>query len=564
MPKRSTNDTKFLDPLTYFTDREEIVRTFKDFLRSASTSPLLLAIMGNSGTGKTFLTSYLIRSVCPKTWDSGRISFAFPEEPDFQSILNALEEVLIGCVPEPSTQDYLLKKVECYNKYGVPINVTINQFVGAKGGSEVSDVNQNVRIEVLNRLRDDLSDALVALSKHRERPLCLFIDGYERLAEINLELVKWLFSKILHRLTKAASYPLRVVTCGWEWPNDVDVEPFYISDTLELRDFNLFQVKSYLKKRRVIVQPANSASPDQEEELISAFYELTQGHPLVLGLAVAYFFKLKRHERDAQSLKADKQLIDYEARVKFLDQRLVTRLKEPYLTLLLWGPILRSFDQAALQTLLSMNTEGEGTASSKLDDKAYERFLLYPFITRKSRSRNDFSFHSLVRRVRLEALRLHPPTKEQLHRKIAEYYMETANAKQELDVVSMGDSFNSDNAEWLLGTSEEKFRALLEWFYHTLQVKNLQSSAFTVWEILTERAINAAYLPRARLLLELTQQLTEEGEPFLSENSDAYYRYSIWYDRFLEKQNARKISSNWEISSTLPLPPTTLGAIDGS
>src|SRR5258708_3016117 len=284
MPKRSTNDTKILDPLTYFTDREEIVDTFKNFLRSASTSPLLLAIMGNSGTGKTFLTSYLIRSVCPKTWDSGQISFAFPEEPDFQSILKGLEEVLIGCVPEPSTQDYLAKKEECYNKYGAPINVTINQFVVAKGGSEVSDVNQNVQIEVLNRLRDDLSDALVALSEHRERPLCLFIDGYERLAEINLELVKWLFSKILPRITKSATYPLRVVTCGWEWPSDVYVEPFYIIDTLELRDFNLFQVKSYLKKRGVIVQPANSASPDQEE-LISAFYELTEGHPLVLRLA---------------------------------------------------------------------------------------------------------------------------------------------------------------------------------------------------------------------------------------------------------------------------------------
>ena len=91
------------DPLDSFTDREQIVQLFKDLLRSARPGlPHVLAVKGNSGTGKTFLTSYLAAKICPTLhWHVGHLSFA-QSLPNFRSILTALEAVLKDCVPHQS------------------------------------------------------------------------------------------------------------------------------------------------------------------------------------------------------------------------------------------------------------------------------------------------------------------------------------------------------------------------------------------------------------------------------------------------------------------------------
>jgi len=76
------------NPLDTFTDREEILGLFQRALHSAQSGQLhLLAVKGNSGTGKTFLISYLIHRICPQFhWQSGLISFA-QSRPDFRTIL---------------------------------------------------------------------------------------------------------------------------------------------------------------------------------------------------------------------------------------------------------------------------------------------------------------------------------------------------------------------------------------------------------------------------------------------------------------------------------------------
>jgi tetratricopeptide (TPR) repeat protein len=538
-PPAST-DIIYRDPLDSFTDREAILNVFEQSLRTIQPGQLrVLAIKGNSGTGKTFLISYLTRRVYPRlNWRSGQLSFAPRSTPNFRSILVGLEDALKGCVPRESLKRYREKRDEyngLFDKYRASIIITLN--VEASDQSSISNVDQNVQVNAQLRerelhLRSELTRALVELSEESTSPLCLFIDGYERLAEGDLELDGWLWEELLLELAKASPQPLLVVTCGWELPANAAIKPF--SYSAELDDFDLAQVGSYLEKQEVIADTAEP-TPAGQDELTSTFYELTKGHPLVLGLAVTYFKQLDSHERTAQSLRTNKPLVDEQARVEFLEDRLLYRLPEPYRTLLERGPILRHFDQAALQALLNVETEGAATTVSKLDDRTYDRFLRYPFINQGSAlgsapALTQPTVHDLVRRVRLEALRRHHPgTKEKLHRKMAEYYREIVEAEREQEKARIESLFKDANedgsskpdyAEWLAEIPEKEFRAQLEYLYHALQVKELQSSTFEVWRKLigqVGRAMSRWRHRQEELLLELVTQLIEEAQAMLGQ-----------------------------------------------
>jgi tetratricopeptide (TPR) repeat protein len=559
MPRQPTSmDIIFHDLLDSFTDREAILNLFEQSLGTIQPGQLrVLAIKGNSGTGKTFLISYLTRRVCPRlNWQSGQLSFA-QSTPDFRSILMGIEDALKDCVPRESLKRYREKRDEYnrrFDEYRASIIITLN--VEASDQSSISNVGQSVQVNAQLRerelhLRSELTRALIELSEESTSPLCLFIDGYERLTEGDLELDGWLWEELLLELAKASPQPLLVVTCGWERPANAAIKPF--SYSAELGDFDLAQVRSYLEKQEVITGMAEP-TPAGQDELTSTFYELTKGHPLVLGLAVTYFKQLDSHEHTAQSLRANRPLVDEQARVEFLEDRLLKRLPEPYRTLLERGPVLRHFDQAALQALLNVETEGAATTVSKLDDRTYDRFLRYPFINQGSASGSapaltQPTFHDLVRRVRLEALRRHHPgTKEKLHRKMAEYYREIVEAEREQEKARIESLFKDANgdgsskpdyAEWLAEIPEKEFRAQLEYLYHALQVKELQGSAFEVWRKLigqVGRAVSGWRHQQEELLLELVKQLVEEDEPFIRKANFPYGQYLFWYAHFLTQE----------------------------
>jgi len=552
----SSTDITYRDPLDSFTDREAILNLFEQSLRSIQPGQIrLLAVKGNSGTGKTFLVSYLTQRILPAlNWQSGQLSFA-QSTPDFRTILAGLEGALKGCVPRESLKQYRDRCDEYNRRFDeYRAAITISLSVEASEQSSISNVSQSVQVNAQLRerelqLRSELTRALVELAEESAHGLCLFIDGYERLLEGDPELDGWLWEKVLLDLAKASPPPLLVVTCGWERPNNAAIKPF--SHPTDLNDFNLAQVRSYLEKQEVIASTGEPTLQGQEE-LVKAFYELTKGHPLVLGLAVTYFMQLASHERTAQSLRANRPLVDEQARVQFLEDRLLNRLPEPHRTLLERGPILRHFDQAALQALLSAESgNGAATEGGKLDDRTYDHFLRYPFINQGSAPGSapalaQPTFHDLVRRVRLEALRHHhPETKEQLHRTMADYYWEVVEAEQKRGEGHVGDGSEdagvrslsrSDYAEWLAEIPVHEFRALLEYLYHALQMEEWQEDAFEEWLELTGRAVNRWRRRQAGPLLELVQQLAEEGEPFLSKTSDSYGQYLAWYSRFLEQE----------------------------
>src|SRR5204862_424456 len=137
-----------------------------------------LAIRGNSGTGKTFLISYLTTHICPNLgWKSGQLSFA-QSLPDFRAILAGLEAGFKGCVPHQSLQKYRDKRDEynrSFDEYRATI--TIQQSVEAKDRSFASSINQNIQVDAQLRerelqLRAELTRILVELSEDSGYPLC--------------------------------------------------------------------------------------------------------------------------------------------------------------------------------------------------------------------------------------------------------------------------------------------------------------------------------------------------------------------------------------------------------
>ncbi len=552
MAKRAHIDNTFRDPLGDFTDREDILELFERYLQSPHGGDYLLAIKGNSGTGKTFLISYLSRHVCPQLkqrWHTGNLSFAQSDIPNFQNMLTVMESVLEGCVPTDIFQNYYeecKEYIRSFNEYRNAITVKVD--VKAEGQSSISDVIASPQVDAQVRtrelhLRAQLSKALVEVSKSRQQPLCLFIDDFERLNDATPELVSWFFRDVLQGLSKASAHPLRIVTCGWKAPSTIAVEPFRVQ-LFELKDFDLVHVQEYLE--RYGITSATNTHPTHE--LVAAFYELTKGHPLVLGLAVTYFNELPSRERTAASLHTRRTLVDEKARIEFLEERLLQRLPEPFRTLLERGPILRAFDQSALRILLSANIEGI-PALGTLDDRSYEQFLQYPFINRENGLDNTLmaqpTFHDLVRRVQLEALRHHhPETKEQLHLTMIDYYMQRIDIELELQKTysaNVKDSFMSAYAEWFTEIPEKAFKMLLEFFYHSLQVRELQNDVFKAWENIIEVLVDKRQRKRSGQLLEVIRQLTEEGESFLDKSSNSYGRYLVWHTRFLEQEEA-----SWE------------------
>ena len=534
-PNNNATPRNLLDS---FTDRERILAKFTHLLGSTQAGEFrLLAIKGNSGTGKTFLIEYLSKRVCPPAgWQTGVLAFA-QSFPDFRTILDGLEDAFKQCVPRESLKSYRTQRdayKHSFDEYRV--SITINQHVDAQEASSVSQtqMSASVNAELRRRelqLRAELTRALLELAEECESPLCLLLDGYERLAETDPELASWLWEEVLLNLPRHTPHPLLVVCCGWDHPLNAALQPFTTYE--ELDDFDTLRVKDYLHAQSIL--PSDTSAQDA---LVNAFYTLSQGHPLVLSLAVAYFQTLPEAERTPQSLHTHSPLITEEARVQWLEERLLKRLPEPHRTLLERGPILRSFDQSALQALLQLDGDKQNYV---LDDRTYAQFLNYPFINRKNAQGNELlafpTFHDLARQVRIDSLRrLHPDTKQQLHDVMAEYHGRIAAVLQQRNTSSQVPSNNSPYSEWFVEIPEQEFRALLELLYHGLQMYEIQDKAFNAWQKLVGQVVEGWRPKQAGPLLEMVRQLAEDGEPFFNKRSNTYGQYLMWYSRFLEQE----------------------------
>src|SRR2546423_7699161 len=263
MPQSSQSNAEndYRHPLDTFTDREAILALFEHTLRSARAGQLhLLAVKGNSGTGKTFLVSYLTERVCPRfQWQFGQMRFA-QSVPDFRTILLGLEDALKGGVPSARLEHYRAARNEYnhrFDEYKTAINIGLIQQHTVASGEQSSIANSPQSIQINTQLherevhlRSELTRALLELAEESEHPLCLFVDGYERLTEAAPELIGWFWEEVVPRLAKALPYPFQVITSGWQWPSNAALEPFI--PRAELTAFDVEQMKGILAKQEAI------------------------------------------------------------------------------------------------------------------------------------------------------------------------------------------------------------------------------------------------------------------------------------------------------------------------
>jgi len=169
--------------------------------------------------------------------------------PDFRTILLRLEDALKGNVPSARLEHYRAARDEYnrrFDEYKATISIgSIQQHMVASGEqSSIANSPQSIQInaqlhERELHLRSELTRTLLELAEADQKPLSLFIDGYERLTALDSELVGWLWEEVLPGLARAIPHPFLVTTCGWEWPSDAAIEPFM--RRAELTDFDAEQ-----------------------------------------------------------------------------------------------------------------------------------------------------------------------------------------------------------------------------------------------------------------------------------------------------------------------------------
>ena len=203
----------FRDLLDSFTDREQILALFNEFLSAARPGKLsLLAIKGNGGAGKTFLPSYLDERICPELgWQTCRISFA-EADLDFRFLLDAIGDALERYVPHDSFERYTAECNEFIRSFDAyHATLAIQQKVEAKDLSSISNVHQSVYVDAqlqerALQLRYELTRALKRLARVMQRPLCLFIDSLNSVTGGTAEIHNWFWRDLLPGIVKAASF----------------------------------------------------------------------------------------------------------------------------------------------------------------------------------------------------------------------------------------------------------------------------------------------------------------------------------------------------------------------
>lgn len=566
-------------PLDAFIGRDATLALVKQALSEAQPGQLhLLTVKGSSGSGKTALLSYVADYICPQLqWRPVPIRFA-QGRPDFSTLLLQLEIALEALVQRTDFSTYRAQKYEIHQRYQKNRLELVNKrrHPHVQGGPQMrSDELHFTLWAEVQQLRASLCRVLCQLAQQNTAPLCLLLDDYDHLLETEGELIGWLWEDLLGELTRCVSYPIAVIVCGKQWADD-DARKHSPQHKIRARDatlknFDLFGVKNYLAKKLVLDTAASLA---EQGELISLFYELTQGHPLSLELALVYFKTFEREERTAANLRAHIEQANERAYLKTWLDRLLIRLPEPHRTLLERGPILRTCTPQTLQVLLDVMSKGAPDRSFTLDEQTYRHFLLYPFFDQPGAASNreqPLAFHALLRRVRLQMLRHQSPQlHQQLQLTMMEFYaLRLSVFDQERQTppplpplpeprVRRRDKLMQwirnepiiieEPAPRVLSLKDKVeapdtvFEAVVEYLYHALQLKEIQSEVFMQWRQLLESVIESGQRQRAGQLWEIVRQLSAEDELFLKKPAaqegytlnNPYTQYNKLYNEYIE------------------------------
>lgn len=250
-----SQDHTIPNPLNDYIPPTALLEDFQHCLGTAQAGQLsLFSVRGHEGSGKTVLLSYLAEHVCPHyQWQPvhihcGQSGF------HFRTILAALDEALESHVPSQSLLQYraalepLLPRYQQRRAELTRQKMDTTMPLANKNTIDFRLWMEGFQLRVAQRFPQ------CELAMTSRTPLCFLIDDYEFMAQTDLELVGWFWQSFLDELVRRVPYPVVVVTCGTVASAGDAVNHMQVIDPsihkVDLVDFDLSQVRSYLDKKR--------------------------------------------------------------------------------------------------------------------------------------------------------------------------------------------------------------------------------------------------------------------------------------------------------------------------
>ena len=489
--------------LHLFTGREDVLSAFHETVNEAQLGQLqILSVKGGSGAGKTFLSAYIVKHICPTIgWTPIYLSFSTASESDFQSVLDQLEVGLYApsrhLLPHLAVHTYRTERnnlQKAFDRYRSSISASLKQVI--VGSVESVQLKAQLH-ERLLQLRNDLLMALAEPCEQLTRPLCILLDDYDCLAKTDAELTTWVLREVFTELSLRSPQKVVVVILGQVFPQEATVGDH--TYRIELQNFDSADIAAYVHKRRLLGSAANGSPVEVSAELVEAFQNVTGGHPLFLNLACTYLESFEVAERTPSRLTASQPLTDDGTRGIFWVKRVTETLAEPYSSLLDAATVLRTFDRVTLEEALRVR-------GNTMTDAEYEQFLHYAFCSPYAEmgQTSTLRLQELTRRTRLEMLQQHAPdTLLELRRHFSSYYRSLEQTQQ---------TYSRNSTE-------------LERLYCALQIPDLAELALADWIALTDTAIQDCFVLDACRSVHLIKQLRSEGwhEDALARQAEFWY-----------------------------------------
>ncbi|MEA2165881.1 MAG: hypothetical protein QOK37_4008 [Thermoanaerobaculia bacterium] len=383
------------DSVDYFIKRNEIVAAFGKLI-SPEAKRLVLMVDGLSGTGKSVLIDWLRKNES-KNIRTARIllSPALQERELLRSLVSQLNPAQV--------ENYEKRLDESNANRGALVSVT--QSAEGRLGGSVDDATQTITLNLQEagglmelQRRSERLDALTAAIRMVDvSPWVIFFDESEHLGQPDLN--RAILQEFIPAL-RARFQNVRLYFTGQSVPFDAFERFEYQRLALGVFD------------RKLTTELLRNANVD--ERLYERIFELTGGHPLLLGMW------LDAEENEAGERDIEEEF-DEVATTRWIYDRVVSRFTDPNvrrvaanLSLLEW------FDLGLLRSIYD----------EEISEDAFEQMIRRSFI--KSSGKGRWRCHDIVRkRLPAHRWRIDPEGCREVYRRSAEAFQSRLQLEEE-------------------------------------------------------------------------------------------------------------------------------------
>ncbi|MBN1220409.1 MAG: hypothetical protein JXM69_15890, partial [Anaerolineae bacterium] len=398
----SSPEAKLPLRLRHFTDREAALAAFDAFWPGDGAC-WVLAFDGLSGNGKSTLIDYLIETRCkPRGIIWAVLDFEGSRGLTLRTDWSALLDTLAGqwqVLAHPlylQERDAARQRYETVRQTQTQTTIQVEQQATRQGRISESPININLggQSEAVRQAneqaRHDTAEALLraVVAAAKARPLLLFLDTYELLAEMaDKEYEGWLWAWLARAAGQLPA--LRV----------------FVASRRPLTGTGLSR-RDYLQHGLPVFDPPDSdcllakLGVDDPAWRAAVYQRLAGGHPLLTEMA-ADLWREAQASGQPLPVEAISRLAGQEEAVRWLVGRILDRLDNPIKSAVRWAALLRRFDQELLAEVLPGD-------AGRLTDDDYQHLCDYSFVA-PARLGSGRACHNLLRRVQNAYLSANKP-----------------------------------------------------------------------------------------------------------------------------------------------------------